>query len=224
MRHTLLRRLYLKKYDLKGSQPAVTALVVFFILCAVVKDGQLSTSYLGSTGLFTGIVAALFTVEIYHICYERKWYIKMPESVPPMVQDMFAALVPLVLNTIIAVAIANLSLTFGKVAFPQLIMNVLAPAVTGMDTLPALLIVMFFTQLLWFFGLHGPSITSAVWASFAIAYAAEKYCSLYGRTTCSTYFYFWIILLYIMCIRIWFNVRIKYFNDEIKGKIIEFSR
>lgn len=120
-----------EKYDLKGSQPAVTALVVFFILCAVVKDGQLNTSYLGSTGLFTGIVAALFTVEIYHLCYERKWYIKMPESVPPMVQDSFAALVPLVLNTIIAVAIANLSLTFGKVAFPQLIMNVLAPAVTG---------------------------------------------------------------------------------------------
>ena len=87
----------------------------------------------------------------------------MPESVPPMVQDSFAALVPLVLNTIIAVAIANLSLTFGGVAFPQLIMNVLAPAITGMDTLPALLIVMF-------------------------------------------------------------NIRIKYFNDEIKGKIIEFSR
>ena len=77
-----------EKYDLKGSQPAVTALVVFFILCAVVKDGQLNTSYLGSTGLFTGIVAALFTVEIYHICYERKWYIKMPESVPPMVQSL----------------------------------------------------------------------------------------------------------------------------------------
>lgn len=38
-----------------------------------------------------------------------------------MVQESFAALVPLVLNTIIAVAIANLSLTFGKVAFPQLI-------------------------------------------------------------------------------------------------------
>ena len=163
-----------EKYDLKGSQPAVTALVVFFILCAVVKDGQLNTSYLGSTGLFTGIVAALFTVEIYHICYEHKWYIKMPESVPPMVQDSFAALVPLVLNTIIAVAIANLSLTFGGVAFPQLIMNVLAPAITGMDTLPALLIVMFLTQLLWFFGLHGPSITSAVWATFAIAYAAEN--------------------------------------------------
>ena len=53
-------------------------------------------------------------------------------------------------------------------------MNVLAPAVTGMDTLPALLIVMFLTQLLWFFGLHGPSITSAVWATFAIAYGTEN--------------------------------------------------
>ena len=27
---------------------------------------------------------------------------------------------------------------------------------------------------MWFFGLHGPSITSAVWATFAIAYAAEN--------------------------------------------------
>lgn len=53
-------------------------------------------------------------------------------------------------------------------------MSILAPALSTMDTLPALLIVIFLTQFLWFFGLHGPSITSAVWASFAIAYEAEN--------------------------------------------------
>ena len=53
-------------------------------------------------------------------------------------------------------------------------MSLLAPAISSMDTLPALLIVILLTQLLWFFGLHGPAITSAVWAPFAIQYAAEN--------------------------------------------------
>ncbi len=163
-----------EKYDIAGSQPAITALIVFFIVSSVIQDGQLSTAYLGSTGLFPGIIIALVTVEIYHLCYAKRLYIKMPESVPPMVQDSFAALVPLVINTILAVAVANISMALAGVPFPQVLMNLLAPAVSSMDTLPALMIVIFLTQLLWFFGLHGPSITSAVWASFAIAYGAEN--------------------------------------------------
>lgn len=163
-----------EKYDIAGSQPAITALIVFFIVSSVIQDGQLSTAYLGSTGLFPGIIIALVTVEIYHLCYSKKLYIKMPESVPPMVQDSFAALVPLVINTILAVAAANISMALAGVPFPQVLMNLLAPAISSMDTLPALLIVIFLTQILWFFGLHGPSITSAVWASFAIAYGAEN--------------------------------------------------
>lgn len=35
-----------EKYDMKGSQPAITALVVFFILVAVIKDGQLNAGIL----------------------------------------------------------------------------------------------------------------------------------------------------------------------------------
>lgn len=163
-----------EKYDIAGSQPAITALIVFFIVSSVIQDGQLSTAYLGSTGLFPGIIIALVTVEIYHLCYSKQLYIKMPESVPPMVQDSFAALVPLVINTILAVAVANISMALAGVPFPQVLMNLLAPAISSMDTLPALLIVIFLTQILWFFGLHGPSITSAVWASFAIAYGAEN--------------------------------------------------
>lgn len=163
-----------ERYDLKGNQPAITALASFFIVSATIKDGQMSTMYLGATGLFTGILVALVAVELYHLCYKYKLYIKMPDSVPPMVQESFASLVPLFLNIILAVAVANLSMQLGGSPFPQLLMNLLAPAISSMDTLPALLLVIFFTQILWFFGLHGPSITSAVWASFAITYEAEN--------------------------------------------------
>lgn len=163
-----------ERYDIKGSQPAIISLVSFFIVAAVIQDGQMTTAYLGASGLFTAIVMALITVEVYHLCMKYKFYVRMPESVPPMVQDSFASLVPLFINAVIAVIIANVSLNLGGVPFPQVIMNLLAPAISSMDTLPALLIVIFFTQILWFFGLHGPSITSAVWASFAIAYEAEN--------------------------------------------------
>lgn len=163
-----------ERYDLKGNQPAITALASFFIVAAIIADGQMSTKYLGASGLFTGILVALIVVEVYHLCYKHKLYIKMPESVPPMVQESLASLVPLFFNVILAVVAANLSIQFGGSPFPQLLMNILAPAISSMDTLTALLLVIFFTQLLWFFGLHGPSITSAVWASFAIAYEAEN--------------------------------------------------
>lgn len=163
-----------EKYDLSGSQPAITALVFFLIVSTVVKDGQMSTAYFGATGLFTGVLVALVSVEIYHLCYKHKLYIKMPDSVPPMVSESFSALIILFINVVLAVIIANLSINLCGSPFPQLLMNILAPAISSMDTLPALLIVVFFTQLLWFFGLHGPSITSAVWASFAIAYQTEN--------------------------------------------------
>ncbi|MEA4875804.1 PTS sugar transporter subunit IIC [Anaerorhabdus sp.] len=163
-----------EKYDLKGSQPAVTAIVVQLILSGVIADGALSIGYLGASGLFTAIVSAIITVEVYHLCYKKNIYIKLPDSVPAMVGDSFASLVPLCLNVIIAVAIATISLNLSGSVFPQALMSFLAPAISTMDTLPALLIVVFLTQLLWFFGLHGPSITSAVWAPFAIAYGAEN--------------------------------------------------
>ncbi|MFV0551374.1 MAG: PTS sugar transporter subunit IIC [Anaerorhabdus sp.] len=163
-----------EKYDLKGSQPAVTAIVVQLILSGVIADGALSIGYLGASGLFTAIVSAIITVEVYHLCYKKNIYIKLPDSVPAMVGDSFASLVPLCLNVIIAVAIATVSMNLSGSVFPQALMSFLAPAISTMDTLPALLIVVFLTQLLWFFGLHGPSITSAVWAPFAIAYGAEN--------------------------------------------------
>ncbi len=163
-----------EKYELKGSQPAITALVFHLIVSGTLADGQLSVAYLGASGLFTAIISAILVVEVYRLCFSKNIYIKLPSSVPPMVQDSFASLVPLFINVIIGVAIANISLNVTGHVFPQAVMNILAPAISTMDTLPALLLVIFFTQLLWFFGLHGPSITSAVWAPFAIAYGAAN--------------------------------------------------
>ena len=163
-----------KRYGIHNTQTGVTAIIVHLILSAVSIDGGISTEFLGASGLFTSIVSGILSVEITRFLIKRNAIIKLPSSVPPMVGESFASLIPLVVNVIVAVAIANISIAVSGLVFPAAIMKLLAPAISTMDTLPALLIVIFLTQFLWFFGLHGHSITSAVWAAFAIAYQAEN--------------------------------------------------
>lgn len=163
-----------KRYGIHNTQTGVTAIIVHLILSAVSIDGGISTEFLGASGLFTSIVSGILSVEITRFLIKRNAIIKLPSSVPPMVGESFASLIPLVVNVIVAVAIANISIAVSGLVFPAAIMKLLAPAISTMDTLPALLIVIFLTQFLWFFGLHRPSITSAVWAAFAIAYQAEN--------------------------------------------------
>ena len=131
-------------------------------------------SYLGAEGLFVAIISGLLVVEVMRLCTKYHLTIKMPESVPPMVADSFSALVPLVIDVAAAVAVASICMAAGSTVFPQVIMNILAPAITSMDSLPAVMLIIFITQLLWVFGLHGAAITSSVWAPFAIANASAN--------------------------------------------------
>ena len=163
-----------KKYDMKSNQFGITAVIVHVVLSGVITKNGIDITYLGAQGLFTSIVSAILTVEITRFMINKKMVVKLPNSVPQMVGESFSNLFPLFINVILASVIAVISTKVGDMVFPQLIMSLLAPAVKSMDTLPALLIVIFLTQLLWFFGLHGPAITSAVWAPFAIAYSAEN--------------------------------------------------
>lgn len=163
-----------KRYDICNNQTAAMAIMVHLILCGLSIEGGMDISYLGSSGLFTSIISAILSVEVTRLMVKKKIVIKLPDCVPPMVGESFTALIPLCVNALLASVIANISLSVSGQVFPAFVMSILAPAISTMDTLPALLIVMFLTQLLWFFGLHGPSITSAVWASFAIAYGAEN--------------------------------------------------
>ena len=54
----------------------------------------LPLSWVGAKGIFIGIICAFVSVNLYQFAVNRKWVIKMPEGVPPMVEDSFAALIP----------------------------------------------------------------------------------------------------------------------------------
>lgn len=164
-----------KRYKIKNVLVGASAILVHLILSVTIgEDGSWVVTYLAAEGLFTAIISAIFAVEVMRLCSKYHLTIKMPDSVPPMVADSFSILIPLVIDVVAATAVSVLCQSVGGTVFPQVIMNILAPAITSMDSLPAVMIVVFLTQLLWVFGLHGAAITSSVWAPFAIANATAN--------------------------------------------------
>lgn len=170
----LIAKQLAKRYDIDNSSVGVCAIAVHLILTGFDVEGGIGISYLGASGLFVGIISGILSVEVTRLLRKHNIIIRLPESVPAMVGESFSSLIPLIVNVALASIIATGCTQLSGVVFPQFVMNLLAPAISTMDSLWVLLIVIFLTQLLWFFGLHGPSITSAVWSPFAIAYGAEN--------------------------------------------------
>jgi len=74
----------------KGAMTAVTSLKKG----AVIADGWAisnGVTRFGTTGIFTAIIMAVVTVQIYRLCLKKNWVIKMPDGVPPAVSQSFAA-------------------------------------------------------------------------------------------------------------------------------------
>ena len=133
------------------------------ILCLVKNDNEISFGYIGSKGIFVAMISAMFVVEITRIMRDKNMVIKMPKSVPPMVSDSMSALLPTAVSIIGATIISLVCTNTLGVPLPALMEKILSPLARNVDSLWFILIIVFFTQLLWFLGLHGQSIVGVIW-------------------------------------------------------------
>lgn len=165
-----------KRYGMKSTAMlGVSAVLVQLILCVSIgENGVWDISSLGAEGIFVSIIGGLLVVEISRMIEKYHLTIRMPDSVPPMVSESFSALIPIAVDVVLASAVAMCCTTYAGTTFPKIIISLLAPAINSMDSVWAVAIIIFLTQLLWMFGLHGAAITQSVWAPFAISYALEN--------------------------------------------------
>ncbi|MGL5694809.1 MAG: PTS transporter subunit EIIC, partial [Peptostreptococcaceae bacterium] len=81
-----------------NAVPAGLLSIASFILLTPLVTGDAGTGfptkYLGSSGLFVGILVAMVSTEIFRWFVVRDIMIKMPESVPPNVSKAFSAIIP----------------------------------------------------------------------------------------------------------------------------------
>ena len=124
--------------------------------------GGLQFGWLGSKGLFVGIISASCSVELYSWVERKGWVIKMPAGVPPTVVQSFSALIP---ATIVMTTFFLINLIFaacGTNAFDFIFKFLQTPLLGLGDTLGAMIVAYIFLHLFWFFGINGASVVGAV--------------------------------------------------------------
>ena len=146
-----------ESYQMKSAVYGIIAMCTFLMVSAPLKDGGISTSFLGADGLFVAIIIALVSVEISRFV-SSKLVISFPASVPSAVTDFVNSLLPLAANIIIIYGL-NVALMAGTGKnLPDFIMSILTPAISGVDNIWMFMGIYLFSNILWLFGINGSSI------------------------------------------------------------------
>lgn len=158
-----------RHHNLDAVTTGLLALMAFLLVAAPLKDGMISMQYFSGQGIFTAIITALYSTELYAYLKRNNVTIKLPPEVPTGVARSFEILIP-VLAIILTLHPLNLFIEAQTgMIIPQAIMSLLQPLVSASDSLPAVLLAVFVCQILWFAGIHGALIVTGIMNPFWMA-------------------------------------------------------
>ena len=145
-------------------------------------SGAVASSYTSANGLFVGLIVGILVTLLYvKLIQGGKLKITLPDSVPPNVAAAFSVLFPACVTILIVAVVGfvvNL-LTGPTVGVFGLITALFKPLEAIMTGLPGFLVIVFLMMLLWWFGIHGPNVMSAVYSPFLLKAVAGNN-ALYG--------------------------------------------
>ncbi|UXY09344.1 PTS sugar transporter subunit IIC [Kosakonia sp. ML.JS2a] len=145
------------------------SLMGFLLIAAPLNEGLVSTAYFSGQGIFTALLVAIYTTEMYAFLRRHNITIRLPPEVPTGVARSFEILIP-VLAVVLTLHPLNLLIEaqFGMI-IPEAIMSLVKPLVAASDTLPAILLSVLVCQILWFAGIHGALIVTGIMNPFWMA-------------------------------------------------------
>ncbi|MBK1811272.1 PTS sugar transporter subunit IIC [Clostridium sp. YIM B02505] len=155
---------HLAKGHNKDGIAAAVVVTASSLLLYTIKDGAFSTAFFGTKGLFIAMIVALVGTEIFvKLSGNPRLIIKMPNGVPPAVAKSFAALIPSIIVLALAASVKELFILVGvNNIHESLYFTLQRPLTAIIGSLGGVLVIIFITQLLWFFGLHGGNIVAPV--------------------------------------------------------------
>lgn len=129
----------------------------------------ISTQWLGSKGLFIAMLGAIIWTELFAFLIRKNIVIKMPDGVPPAVQQSFSALIPALL---IMILVLGIRILFSKTEYNtihEFVYTVLATPIRhfGTSYIGALLTV-FMIDILWSVGINSGSMVNGILRPFLV--------------------------------------------------------
>lgn len=158
--------------NLKMKSPvmnAVDALICFFFVTGTLHTVQggpfgqataIETTYLAAQGMFVGFIVSFISVQLEKFCADHNIRIKMPDIVPPFLQDGFSSILPLLFSVILftLLGVAVTGLTGGAYTIATGFEALLGTPLKALTSVPGMFILCIFAAILWCFGIHGTMI------------------------------------------------------------------
>ncbi|WP_197066182.1 PTS cellobiose transporter subunit IIC [Aeromonas eucrenophila] len=135
----------------------------------------INLAYMGSAGMFLGILIAIYATEVYRWLMVRNISFKLPDSVPPAVLKSFAALIPafVVLTSLWLVRLAIEAADLGNLH--TIIENILtAPLKLIGGSYIGALVATTMEHALWAVGIHGSNIVSSIMLPIWLVFTDEN--------------------------------------------------
>lgn len=157
----------------KGTVQFVQSLKPNAIIGGGIAVGSGAISRIGSEGIFTGLVVAWISVQIYRYVVKHNWSVKMPSSVPSGVTNSFNALIPAFIISLVVGGLNLILVMCGTDIYQVLIipfsfMRYIADAWYGA------FLSTFLTHFLWWFGIHGATIMGTFMTPVGLANLAAN--------------------------------------------------
>ena len=161
----LVANAYADVFNLKksrGVEVGLVSLMCFMIVTpytpaeSLYGSATLSTSWLGSSGMFTAIIISFMTGMIFSFCEKHNLGIRLPDSVPPMIAMQFNALIPGLFSVILFGAI-TVAFSFTSIgSLQQAIYSVVSMPLNALGAnIFGVYILTTVCYMMWFFGIHG---------------------------------------------------------------------
>ena len=153
-------------YKIDGTPAGMISLAAFFTINIIgsFQSGDATVSAWVATTfdahlLFTALIVALISGEIYRIFVQKNFTIKLPKSVPASVSRQFVALLPgMVIIVFFAIVRGLFSLSPWE-SFPGFITEVISTPLRGFGTsYIGTLMAVFAEHVLWSLGIHGSAV------------------------------------------------------------------
>lgn len=174
---------FTKEEGYDGFAGGLTALVSFIIVTPLLQITTnqdkivtaLGFDWLGARGLFVAMIIGCISSLLFIFFNKKGWIIKMPEGVPPMVEQSFSSLIPMFLVGSIFLVIAYLFSLTSYGSLHSLIYTFIASPLQKVGgSFGGMIVFTLALHILWFFGIHGGNIVNSISNTFLLPLALEN--------------------------------------------------
>ncbi|AZI14844.1 PTS sugar transporter subunit IIC [Avibacterium paragallinarum] len=168
-----------ERYNIDKMSSGILSLSAFLILTPFLRienvGSVISTEWIGSKGLFIAMLGGIIWTELFAWLLKRNIRIKMPDGVPPAVQQSFAALIPALIILCIALTLRLLFANTEYKTIHQFIYQILAMPIRhfGTSYFGAFMTV-FSINILWSVGINSGSMVNGILRPFWLENQAEN--------------------------------------------------